>query len=266
MTIRRYSRQQLLLATCVGAALGFGASTLIFNPPAHHKPVAAQAAVLPAQQLQHQATTQAVDLEQMRKDLSTRFIGDPRTLGEKLGDFVAENAISQTIPIACKVIADLAENADALSNQELDVLYHNQTDADLKRVIAQALSLRGDNRLLDKYVGEIEKGLSSDTPAERQQALQLLAKTHYAGAARVIVPALEDRDTSVKLDALLALRATGNESHTPYLEKLRGDADPSVSWLANDALTSLQYLSTKARTRVTSADIAAELPSLAPGS
>ncbi len=263
MTIPRYSRKHLLLAACVGATAGFVVSTLMFNPPAQTESVATEtAAGLPAQE----PTNQAVDIEQIRKDLSTRFIGDPRTLGEKLRDFIAEHSNPQTIPIACKVIADLAENVDALSNQELVALYHNQTDADLKRVIAQVRSLRGDNQLLDAYVGEIQDELRSENPAERRRALQLLAKTHYAGAANVVVPLLDDADTSVKLDALLALRATGNESHIQMLEKWAQDADPSVSWLANDAFSSLQYLSTKARTRLISADIAAELPSLAPGS
>lgn len=259
MTIPRYSRKHLLLAACVGATAGFVVSTMMFNPPAQTESVAPQtAAGMPAQE----PANQAVDIEQIRKDLSTRFIGDPRTLGEKLRDFVTAHSIPQTIPIACKVIADLAENVDALSNRELAALYHSQTDADLKRVIAQVVSLRGDNTLLDKYISELETGLRSDNPAERREVLQLLAKTHYAGAASALLPALEDGDTSVKLDALLALRATGNESHAHYLEKWRGDADPSVSWLANDAFTSLQYLSTKARTRLISADIAAELPSL----
>lgn len=268
MTIARYSRTQLLIAAGIGAALGFGISTLVLNPPdpnglSSHAPVAMQhAAALPAQQ----PDAQAVDIEQVRKDLSTRFIGDPRTLGEKLRDFIAEDSTPQTIPIACKVIADLAENADAISNPELETLYRTQTDTDIKRVIAQVVSLRGDNQLLDEYVGEIRIALRSDKPAERSKALQQLAKTRYTGAADTLVPLLEDKDTNVRLDALLALRATGNEGHNQYLEKWLGDADASVSWLAQDALNHLQYLSTKARTRLTSADIAAELPSLAPGS
>jgi hypothetical protein len=43
--------------------------------------------------------------------------------------------------------------------------------------------------------------------------------------------------------------------------------DPSVSWLANDVINNLQNLSSKARTRLNSTDIAAELPPLVtPGS
>lgn len=263
MTSPRYSNKHLLIAAGVGATISFTVSMLLLTPSAHEEPVATrEAAGLAAEQ----PANQTLDLEQVRKDLSTRFIGDPRTLGEKLRDFVAEDSIAQTIPIACKVIADLAENADALSDPELVDLYGDQTDSELKRVIAQVLSLRGDNHLLDKYVAENLGALHSDNPAERRKALQLLAKTHYVGAANALLPLLKDGDMSVKLDALLALRATGNESHIQYLEELRGDADPSVSWLANDAFTRLQYLSTKARTRMISADIAAELPSLAPGS
>ena len=252
MSSPRYTNKHLLFAACIGAALGYGALSVINNNPAQHEPVAALA---PAQ-----SQPPAIDREQVRKDLSTRFIGDPRTLGEKLRDFVAENSSAQTLPIACKVIADLAENPDALSNQELDALYHNQTDSDLQRVIAQVLSLRGDNHLIEQYVDDIKPALHSDNPAAKRNALQTLAKTHYAGAATALVPLLEDEDASVKLDALLALRATGNESHIHYVEPLLNHPDESVRWLAHDAINQLQNLSTRARTKLTSADIAAGLP------
>jgi HEAT repeat protein len=195
--------------------------------------------------------------------LSTRFIGDPRTFGEKLRDFVAENTHTQTIAIVCKVVADLAENPDTLTNQELDALYRNQTNPELKRVLAQVLSLRGDNSLMEQLIAEAKPALGSENPNVRRQALNDLAKTHYAGAASAIAPLVQDSDISVTLDALLALRATGNESHIHYVEKLVNHPDQSVNWLANDVINTLQNLSTKARTKLTSADIAAELPPIA---
>ncbi len=202
-------------------------------------------------------------VDRMIKDLSTRFVDDPRTIAEKLHDFLNEQTDAQHQAIACKVVADMADNRDALGDQELDWLYRQQTGA-LKRVVAQVLSLRGDNRLLDAYIAEHQAALASDNPGERRKALGELAKTRYAGAADMVVPLLGDTDTTVLLDALLALRATGNERHIGPLQELVKHPDPSVGWLAADALNNLEILSEKARIRLLSADIVAELPPIAP--
>lgn len=268
MSTPRYSNKHLLLAACIGAALSYGVFRILAEDTAlreqivalEHKIHTLELAQQPMQAQSDTAANPALDIEQMRKDLSTRFIGDPRTLGEKLRDFVAENPDRQSIAIACKVVADLAENPDALGNQELSFLYQNLNNTELKRVVAQALSLRGDNSLMELFIRDAQPGLTSNNPAERRKVLAELAKTHYAGAADTIVPLLKDEDISVKLDALLALRATGNESHIQALETFANHPNESVSWLAKDAINSLENLSRKARTKLTSADIAAELP------
>ena len=270
MTNPRYSATHLLIAACIGAAASYGLVLAMVDDTVHREQIAALENKIQSleqeQRQKHspprpgQAANPATDIEQIRKDLSTRFIGDPRTFGEKLRDFVAENAHPQTIAIACKVVADLAENPDTLTNPELDSLYHNQTNTELKRVLAQVLSLRGDNTLLEKLVAEAKPSLTNSNPAERRKVLVELAKTHYAGAANAISPLVQDSDVSVQLDALLALRATGNESHIYHLENLLNHPDQSVNWIANDAINQLQNLSTKARTRLNMADIVAELP------
>lgn len=207
------------------------------------------------------AATSPVD--QKIKDLSTRFVGDARSLAEKLRDFTAENSDTHNLAIACKVIADLAENRDALPDQDLIALYQTQTYPELKRVIAQVASFRGDNHLLNLYVGQLQIGLVSTSPEERKKTLGELAKTRYAGAAKLILPLLTEADTSVVLDALLALRVTGNESQLKALEPLIKHSDDSISWLARDVTNALETLSEKARTRLLSADIALELPPIA---
>jgi hypothetical protein len=201
-------------------------------------------------------------VDRLVKDLSTRFVGDPRSIAEKLRDFLADDPSPQHLAIACKVIADIADNRDALSDQELNWLYQQNFKPAFKRVVAQVLSLRGDNKPLDDYIAQLKPGLSSDNPGERRNTLGELAKNHYVGAANAIAPLVEDADTNVKLDALLALRATGNESHIHYVESLVNHPDPSVSWLANDVINNLQNLSSRARTKLNSVDIAAELPPL----
>lgn len=198
-------------------------------------------------------------VDQQIKDLSTRFVGDPRTLAEKLNDFLGANAGAQPVAIASKVIAELAENRDALGDGELRWLYEVQDNPDIKRVVAQVLSLRGDNQLIDAYIATFQPALASPSATERRAALALLGKTRYAGAAKIIVPLLSDADLTVVLDALLALRITGNETQLPALKELLNHSDESVRWLASDAANNLELLSKKARMHVNTADIVAEL-------
>ncbi len=198
--------------------------------------------------------------EQILKDLATLAYGDPRTFPEKVNDFLAENPGKENVAIASKSVFDLADNHDVLPNHSLDSIYLAQTDPDLKRVVAQVASLRGDNSLIEMQITEAQAGLKSSSPAERQKALAELAKTRYAGAASAIAPLLQDDDIGVKLDALLALRATGNQSHVHLVESLVNHPNESVSWLAKDVISNLQMLSDIARTRLASNEIVAELP------
>lgn len=205
------------------------------------------------------ASINGQDIEQQLKDLRTRFIGDPRSIVEKQADFLAQNPGLQSIAIVAKVLVDLAENQALLSDKDVKHFYQQQSDLTLKRVLAQVLSMRGDNQLLDKYISQLQ-GSHGESPEAQQKLLVELAKTHYVGALVVIEPLLQSDNNAVLLDALLALRATGNESQLHLAQALLNHSDPSVSWLARDAINQLQYLSKKARTRLTLADIAAELP------
>lgn len=198
--------------------------------------------------------------DRMAKDLSTRFVGDPRSISEKLRDFIAEHPDNAHSAVASKVIADLAENRDALGDQELVWLYQQPLNSDLKRVIAQVLSARGDNQLIDAYIASLAAALQDPAAAGRRAALGELAKTRYAGAAQMIAPSLADPEPAVLLDALLALRVTGNESHLPSVEKLQDNPDESVRWMVKDVISHLELLSKKARNRVNLTDIVAEIP------
>lgn len=203
------------------------------------------------------------DSQQILRDLGTHSDRDPRSISEKVNDFLAANPSPDNIAIASKSVFDLAENREILPDYELEALYQNQANPDLKRVIAQVMATRGDNSLLEKQIAKTQVSLRSEDPAVRQQALVELAKTRYASAANAITPLLQDSDTGVKLDALLALRATGNQNHVRQVEALVNDPDPAVSWLAKDVMSNLQNLSDKARTQLASADIVAELPVIA---
>ncbi len=205
----------------------------------------------------------ALDIQQTLKNLSTTSDRDPRSFSEKVTDLLATNPSRENIAIASQGIVDMAESTENMPDQALESLYQNQTNPEVKRVAAQVMSMRGNNGLMEKQISEARAGLRSDNPVDRQKVLVELAKTRYAGAANIIAPLLQDSDNSVKLDALLALRATGNQSHVYLVESLVNHPDPAVSWLAQDVVNNLQNLSDKARTRLAGADIVAELPIMA---
>lgn len=202
-------------------------------------------------------TTSTTD--QLLKDLSTVSERDPRPFSSKVRELLQINNSAETVALVSQSMAYLADNSAVLPDHELDSLYQQQPNDELKRVAAQVMSLRGDNRLLEQHITSLQPRLNSETPQVRQQALIELAKTGYANAAKAIAPLLDDEDTGVKLDALLALRATGNQSHLHLAEKLRNHSDPSVSWLANDVIDHLQNLSDVARTKLRTNDITANL-------
>lgn len=205
-------------------------------------------------------TASATNNDQILKDLATLAYGDPRSFSEKVNDFLSENPSKENVALASKSIFDLADNHDVLPDHSLESIYLEQTDPDLKRVVAQVASLRGDNSLLETQLNEMQKSLDSADPLHRQKTLVELGKTRYVGAANLVVPLLQDKNTGVKLDALLALRATGNQGHVRFVEVLTHHPDPSVSWLAKDVIGHLQGLSDMARTKLASSDIVAELP------
>lgn len=203
-----------------------------------------------------------VDSQQILRDLSTLSDQDPRSFSDKVADLLAADSSPETIAIVSQGLVDMAQNTDVMPDYALTSLYQSQSNPEVKRVAAQVLSMRGDNSLMEKQISEAQAGLRSESPAERQKTLVALAKTRYAGAANAVAPLLRDADTGVKLDALLALKATGNQSHIHLVESLVNHPDPSVSWLAKDVMDSLQNLSDRARTRLASTDVVAELPVL----
>jgi hypothetical protein len=200
-----------------------------------------------------------INTYQIMRDLGTQSVSDPRSFTEKVNDFLSDNPTKAKIAIASKSVFDMAHDRDNLPDYALQAIYNHQTDPDLKRVIAQVLSMRGNNSLIDNQISEAQLYLSSENPADRQQALTTLAKTHYVNAANSIAPLLQDPDINVKLDALLAIGATGNQTHVHMVEKLLSDPDPAVSSLASDVVSNLRNLSEIARTTLSTADVAAEL-------
>jgi HEAT repeat protein len=104
--------------------------------------------------------------------------------------------------------------------------------------------------------------LKSQQPDDRQAALNELAKTRSVKAVEAILPYLQDPDTNVKLDALQALRETGNQKHAGLIQTLVNDPDPAVSSLAAEVQSQLKNLSSTARTTISRADIEDTLPPL----
>lgn len=208
------------------------------------------------------AVAAAPDVDQQLKDLLTLAWNDRRDMREKLVDFIAAHPDSAGIAIASKGVFDLAGNPGVLPDAALSELYLEQQDPAFKRVLAQVASTRGDNSLIELHIAEAAAGLHAATPAERQQALVELARSRHVAAADRAAPLLRDRDTGVVLDALLALRATGNQRHVRMVQALRDHPDESVRWLAADVVGDLRMLSNEARTRIDEDELSAELPPL----
>ncbi|MFD1069677.1 hypothetical protein ACFQ2D_07010 [Luteimonas composti] len=236
------------------------------QPPAQVRPAAATAVAAsgsrPPPAAGRAPAPQRTDVDQQLKELLTLAWNDRRSMREKLEDFVAAHPGSEGIAVASKGVFDLADNPQVLPDSALAQLYLEQSDPAFRRVLAQVASTRGDNSLIELHVAEAATGLQAPTPAERQQALVELARSRHASAADRVAPLLRDRDTGVVLDALLALRATGNQRHVRMVEMLAAHPDESVSWLARDVAGELRMLSEQARIRIDDRELAAELPPL----
>jgi HEAT repeats len=200
---------------------------------------------------------------QILNDLDSTSETDPRSYAEKLQDLLSGSPTEERAAIASRFIFDKARDQLGLPDYALQSIYSNQTNADLKRVIAQVLSQRGNNSLLNSQIAEAQARLISERPRDRLEALDQLAKMHTTKAVEVIAPFLQDPDTTVRLAALFALRDTGNQQHVNLVEAMINDPDPSVSTLALDVLSSLKNLSSAARTHYSRSDIEAELPPIA---
>lgn len=200
---------------------------------------------------------------QILKDLENASDTDPRSSAEKLQELFADDATEEEAAIASRFIFDKAGDQQALPDYSLQAIYASQTNPDLKRVIAQVMSQRGNDALLNNRIAEEQARLKSAHPGDRLDALSQLGKTHSTHAVDAIAPFLQDPDSTVRLAALFALRDTGNQRHANLVESMINDPDPSVSSLAVNVSSSLKNLSSSARTGFSRSDIEAELPPIA---
>ncbi len=207
-------------------------------------------------------TASNVNSIQMLRNLEMSPENDSRSFVERVNSLLSDNPPKEKIAIATKGIFDMARDREHLPDDALQAIYNNQSDPDLKRVVAQVFAQRGNDTLLDDQVAKAQAKLKSVQPRERQDALVQLAKLRNVKAADAILPLLHDPNVDVKLDALLALRNNGNALDVGYVEMMRTDPNPAVSSLANDVANDLKDLSASARTTMSTSDIQAGLPPL----
>jgi HEAT repeat protein len=188
---------------------------------------------------------------------------DPRSYAEKLQELLADNPTAEDAAIACRFIFNKADDRAGLPDYALQAIYASQANPDLKRLIAQVLSQRGNDALLTDQIAEAQATLKSANPKDRLDALGQLGKIHSVHAVDAIAPFLQDSDSTVRLAALFALRDSGNQRHVSLVEPMTRDPDPSVSTLAGNVLSALRSLSSSARTSYSRSDIEAELPPIA---
>jgi hypothetical protein len=200
---------------------------------------------------------------QVLKELEADSATDPRSDEQKLQALLADNPSDEEAAIACRFIFNKAADTRGLPDYALQSIYASQTNPDLKRVIAQVLSQRGNDALLNAQIAEAQATLQSANPKDHLDALDRLARIHSVRAVDAIAPSLQDPDRTVRLAALFALRDSGNQRHVDLVEPLTRDPDPSVNTLAANVVSALKNLSSSARTSYSRADIEAELPPIA---
>lgn len=185
--------------------------------------------------------------------------GDP----SKLQQLLEDSPTDEEAAIACRYIFDKAADPRTLPDYALQSIYASQTNPDLKRVIAQVLSQRGNDALINDQIAVAQATLKSAAPKDRLDALNQLGKIHSVHAVDAIAPFLQDSDSTVRVAALFALRDSGNQRHINLAEPLTRDPDASVSALAANVVNALRNLSSSARTNYSRADIETELPPIA---
>jgi len=204
------------------------------------------------------------DNDQLLKDLLTPAGHHRDGMRGQLAGFLARHPGRDGLAVASRGVFELAGYRELLPDTDLAALYLEQEDPAFRRVLAQVASMRGDNRLVELHVAEAGIGLHSPVAADRQRALAELARVRHVAAADLAAPLLADPDTGVVLDALLALRASGNQRHLAFARDLGTHPDPAVRWLAGDVADGLRMLSEHARTRVDHDELAAALPQPSP--
>ena len=209
------------------------------------------------------APTNAASSYQILKALEDDSATDPRSHAEKLHELLANNPTEEEAAIACRFIFNEAADRQDLPDYALQAIYASQSNPDLKRVIAQVLSQRGNDVLLNAQIAEAQATLKSANAKDRLDALNQLGKIHSVRAVDAIAPFLQDSDSTVRVAALFALRDSGNLRHVNLVEPMTSDPDPSVSTLAANVVSTLRNLSSSARTSYSRADIEAELPPIA---
>jgi HEAT repeat protein len=209
------------------------------------------------------ASRSGVSSLQILKDLERSAENDPQSYAEKLQQLLSDNGSDEAAAIASRFILEKAGDQEGLPDSSLQSIYSSQFNPDLRRVIAQVLSQRGNNTLLNGYVAETQVQLGSSQAPDRLEALSRLGKLHSTRAVTAIAPLLQDSDSTVKLAALFALRDNGNQQHVGLAESMISDPDPSVSTLAESVANSLRNLSSSAHTSFSRADIEGELPPIA---
>lgn len=200
------------------------------------------------------------EFNQTHKDLITRFVGDPRSFVEKSTDLLADKTNTHAVAVIAKGVFDMANVKEIVSDYDLETLYNSQPNSDLRRVTAQVMSMRGDNRLIEAHAATLAQQMDGASVDTKRRTLVELGRLRHVSAAHLIAPLLNDPSDEVKLDALLALKLTGNQSHVDLVRSLTNHPNESVKWLANDVVENLQVFSDVARTRVSRVDAASELP------
>ncbi|MDO6684130.1 MULTISPECIES: HEAT repeat domain-containing protein [unclassified Agarivorans] len=161
-----------------------------------------------------------------------------------------------------RLIYEWRQEPQSLPDYLVTTIYDNGHNDNLRRISAQVLAQRGDYSLLEDYVAEQSEAINSNQDHQRSQALYALSQTNNYLAVPLIQPLLNDPSASIRVDALMALRATGNGTHAAIAQELVGDSNQQISALAKEVVNLLNQLPDDARQRVSQDDIKQNTPEL----
>jgi hypothetical protein len=152
-------------------------------------------------------------------------------LGNMESDPLAEGMVALSV-------LSLANNPQALPNEELTYIYRSYENDNLRARAARVLAHRGDDHLLLEFVKKYEQPVGDDL-ASKNKVLLELANLQSQVAVPYISEYLKDSDELVRLQALGAIEMNANIEHIELIRPLLYDKDEAVRQFSREVMNNL---------------------------
>lgn len=165
--------------------------------------------------------------------LSARALG---TIGDpSAGDILADLLDDSSNLVRFNAASSLSQLGDARGTE---FLFDAVSDADPILRVNAVKSLIRVQRTSQAVQERLVASLTADDPFMRSGAAQVLGEALVEDAVAPLLKALEDEDSQVRCNAVIALGRIGAPESRASLEELTGDADATVAYYAEWALAS----------------------------